>query len=112
MATTILLGIKTASESYLSVSRNIALILGAFSTLLGALLNFWNLDTYWLQRKSMLNQLIILRDRFRFEQARKSLGETELRQIFDQYTAIMGQHSEYWNDALGKTEAAAPEARS
>ncbi|MGW0993451.1 SLATT domain-containing protein [Streptomyces sp. NPDC002520] len=102
---TILLGIKSGNESYMVWSRNVALILGGVGTLLTALLSFWNLDTYWLQRKVILNQLISLRHQFQYlRAAQNSIGEVQLRAVFDEFERITGRHAEYWETMLSQTQ--------
>ncbi|MFE5051523.1 SLATT domain-containing protein [Streptomyces sp. NPDC056637] len=102
---TVLLGIKTGNNGYMVWSRNIALILGGAGTVMTALLSFWNLDTYWLQRKVILNQLISLNRQFQYLRvAQSSISEAQLRVIFDEYERITGRHTEYWETALSQIQ--------
>ncbi|MFF1681624.1 SLATT domain-containing protein [Streptomyces sp. NPDC058256] len=102
---TVLLGIKSGNESYMVWSRNAALILGGLGTLLTALLSFWNLDAYWLQRKVILNQLISLHRQFQYlRAAQNSIGEVQLRAVFDEFERITGRHAEYWEAVLSQIQ--------
>lgn len=102
---TVLLGIKSGNESYMVWSRNVALILGGVGTVMTALLSFWNLDTYWLQRKVIHNQLLSLQHQFHYLRAAQStVSEAQLRAVFDEYERITGRHSDYWETALSQAQ--------
>ncbi|MFG1661252.1 SLATT domain-containing protein [Micromonospora chersina] len=100
---TVLLGLQLRSPAYLEWSRNIALVLGALSTFIGGLLAFWNLDIYWLKRKVILNQLVMLNAELQFLRvAGDPLSVEDLRPIFARYITLMGHHNEYWQEMLNR----------
>ncbi|MEV6521819.1 hypothetical protein AB0M43_07775 [Longispora sp. NPDC051575] len=111
---TVLLGLQFSSTGYLAWSRNVALVLGALSMFAGGLLTFWNLDIYWLKRKVILNQLVMLYEELQFLRvASDSLSIEDLRPIFVRYVTLLGQHNDYWQELLnrdGTAESAGPAA--
>lgn len=105
---TVLLGVRAAGELGTWL-RNLALAAGAVGTILTALLSYWNLDNYWLQRKVILNQLTSLDRQFRYLRAsQSSISEAQLRAVFDEYERILGRHSDYWEAALSETQGTPP----
>jgi hypothetical protein len=101
---TVLLGLQFNSPSYVLWSRNVALALGALSVLMTGLITFWNIDSYWLKRKVILNELTLLQERFRFIKASdQEMSKQDLQEIFARYMEIEGEHSAYWEKILANT---------
>ncbi|MGY2119776.1 SLATT domain-containing protein [Nocardia gipuzkoensis] len=100
---TVILGLQIDSDSYTLVSRNIALVISAVLTLITSLHSFWDLDNYWLKRKVIYNELVLLGERLDFLKASDSpIKEIELNKLFSNYLEILGKHSEYWEMYLNK----------
>jgi hypothetical protein len=116
-ATTIVLGISVnepADSEYLTVSRNVALVLGALSTFLAGLASFWSIDSYWLKRKVILAQLESLSQEYAYRRAKSPDVPTEdLDYFFEKYQRILDQQTEYWESVLARTSSgpAVPTAR-
>ncbi|WP_067809184.1 SLATT domain-containing protein [Nocardia beijingensis] len=100
---TILLGLQIDSETYATVSRNVALVIVALTTLIASLLTYWNLDAYWLKRKVIYNDLVALRERFNYLRASDPEDKrAQLDKIFDDYMQLTGSHAEYWQSVLAR----------
>ncbi|WP_433622943.1 SLATT domain-containing protein [Nocardia sp. CA-120079] len=104
-ASTILLGLQINNESYIAVSRNIALAISAILTLIASLSAFWDLDKYWLKRKTIYNELTLLYDRFEYIKALDpSNKRDEMKKIFASYLNILRKHGEYWEAQLNRED--------
>ncbi|MEV5835586.1 SLATT domain-containing protein [Nocardia sp. NPDC052112] len=100
---TVLLGLQIDSDTYATVSRNAALIIVALTTIIGALLAYWNLDEYWLKRKVIYNDLVALREKYRYLTASNPKNKRALQnEIFESYMRLVGSHGEYWEAMLAK----------
>lgn len=99
-AATVVLGLKLTSYYWISEnSNNIALILTAVTTLLSGLMSFWDIQTYWLHTKVMLNNLKELRYELVFSLYSKPIPETEeLKKFLNRLVGIVGD--EYWEKLL------------
>lgn len=108
-ATTILLGLRFGNPHYVDISRNLALGFSALATFLTGLGTFWNLEIYWVRRKTAEHQLLLLKQRFEFRQkAPDGMSAAELDQFFAEYVAILGQQSEYWANQVNQGLAGQP----
>lgn len=99
---TIILGLKLAPEYWISKnSSNTALVLTSTTTFLSGLLSFWDIQTYWLRSKVMLNNLKELRYELAFALLSKSPTDTlELKQFLNRLVGIIGD--EYWEKLMQK----------
>jgi hypothetical protein len=105
---TILLGLQVHSDAYQTWSRNIALITTATVTLITGLLSFWNLDNYWLRRKTIYNALVVLKEKFEYIDALDPDDkDARMQAVFDEYLGILGKHTEYWESLMAKESKAA-----
>lgn len=101
---TVLLGLHIDSATYLDVSRNIALVLSAVLTLIASLNTFWDLDKYWMRRKVIYNDLVVLKEEFEYVRAMRGPGmRKEMEDIFGSYLHLLRKHSDYWE---GREQAA------
>jgi hypothetical protein len=100
-ASTVLLGLNTGNPHYTIVSRNLVLCFSALSALLTGLAAFWNLETYWLKRKVVLNRLVALKQELEFSRVRADpLSGPELRDYFIRYLDTLNLQAEYWDSLL------------
>ncbi|MEV0355778.1 SLATT domain-containing protein [Nocardia sp. NPDC050697] len=94
--TTVLLGLHI-DGAYLDVSRNIALVLSAALTLIASVNMFWGLDKYWMRRKVIYNDLVVLKEEFDYVRAMRGPGmRKEMEEIFGSYLHILRKHTDYW----------------
>ncbi len=98
-AATVVLGLKLPDHWISANSTNIALILTASTTLLSGLMSFWDIQTYWLRTKVMLNNLKELRYELVFSLYNKPIPEAEeLKKFLNRLVGIVGD--EYWEKLL------------
>ena len=101
-AATIILGLKLDAGYWISKnSNNTALVLTSMTTFLSGLISFWDIQTYWLRSKVMLNNLKELRYELAFALLSKStMNDTELKQFLNKLVGIIGD--EYWEKLMQK----------
>jgi hypothetical protein len=105
-ASTVLLGLRIDDPHYADMSRNLALGFSALTTFLTGLGTFWNLENYWVRRKAVEHQLLLLKQRFEFRRkTADGMPEAELDQFFAEYLAILGKLSEYWASQVNQGSA-------
>jgi hypothetical protein len=96
-ASTVLLGLRIDTPHYADMSRNLALGFSALATFLTGLGTFWNLENYWVRRKAIEHQLLLLKQRFEFRRnSPDGVSAPELDQFFAEYVTILGNQGEYW----------------
>lgn len=90
-------------SSYNYWSRNIALVLGAFGTLLGSIGAFWNVENFWLTTKGVYWELRDLRDQLCYRLAGSAeMDDAEALEYFDRMRAIVRKRKEYWEGVIKK----------
>lgn len=104
---TIILGLKSTGLckiSYLTEnSTNIALVLTTIITLMSALAAFWDIETYWIRLKIMLNKLKVLRYEYAFRLQRNSyVSKEEMESFFQRFVSL--QADEYWENYFDSIE--------
>lgn len=99
-AATVVLGLKITSCKWITENgNNIALILTALTTFLSGLMSFWDIQTYWLRSKVMLNNLKELRYELVFSLYRKPVPDTEeLKAFLNRLIGTVGD--DYWEKLL------------
>jgi hypothetical protein len=104
-ASTIVLGVDAAF--LLPYAKNIALVLGALMTLLGAIASFLNIEEYWMRNNAVHLRLKALRDRLVYLTADlQHIEEIVLQQIINDYQAITESNINYWYDAIAERHTA------
>jgi hypothetical protein len=105
---TIVLGLKNKGLSPIQClienASDIALILSSIITFMSALAAFWDIETYWIRLKIMLNKLKKLRHEYAFRLQRNSyMSNEDMENFFMRFTSY--QSDEYWEnyfDSLDK----------
>jgi hypothetical protein len=104
-ASTIVLGLDSAF--LVPHAKNIALVLGALMTLLGAIASFLNIEEYWMRNNAIHLRLKALRDRLVYLTADlQQIENAVLQQIINDYQAITESNINYWYDAIAERHAA------
>jgi hypothetical protein len=88
----IVLGYQVPTDcqsSYQLVSRNIALILSATITLLTGLASFWDVESYWLRKRTKLAKVEALREECVLLKLAKKDSSQEINDIISRYLAII-----------------------
>ena len=98
MASTIILGLKSAIDS--NVQVNIGLILSSLITFLTALSSYFNLEKYWMRNITKHIELNILRDEFQFDVLSQKLDKQRIDYYTDKLKSIQEDNKKYWNDVL------------
>ena len=98
MASTIILGLKSAIDSNLQV--NIGLILSSIITFLTAISSYFNLEKYWMRNITKHIELNILRDEFQFDVLSKKIDNQRIEYYIDKLKNIQEDNKKYWNDVL------------
>ena len=93
---TVLLGLKDWKPYF---STDIVLILTAIITLFSALSTFWDIESYWVRVKLMLNNLKALRYKFTFfVEGEEAIKNGQIKAFLDEFLLI---HSDgYWENYL------------
>ena len=114
-SSTVLLGLNvTPGSEYTVLSRNIALVIGAFSTFIVGLSAFWNIEAYWLKQKVLFARVRALRERLSFMQAKAgSLTAEQIEDGFLEYRGLMDDRIEYWErqSTIALPKIAAPDGK-
>lgn len=87
--------------TYLSVTKDIALILNTIVTALATLSIFWNVDKYWIQNKIIKHQLRQLKSAIEFERSEnKELSDEQLKSFFNKHQRILREFHLYWEGVM------------
>ncbi len=93
----IVLGLKLDHCNWVKIASNTALILTSMVTFLSSLAIFWDIETYWIRLKIMLNKLKRLRYEYTFEAVEGGkLSDKEIIPYLEKFIAI--QSDEYWEN--------------
>lgn len=97
---TVVLGLKLTSDNWWTENAsNVALAVTATATLLSGISALWNLETYWLRNKVMLNKLKELRYEIAFAlQGEEKADDKKLKVFLDRLVGVLGD--EYWERML------------
>lgn len=80
-------------------ASNVALAVTATATFLSGISALWNLETYWLRNKVMLNKLKELRYEIAFAlQSEGKVDDKKLKGFLDRLVGVLGD--EYWERML------------
>ena len=101
--TTVVLGIENEGTEILA--KNLAIIFGAFITLLTAVLSYFNIERFWMRSVSNHLKLNKLRDCFVFQHHKDNgLSQDDLEILFNDLNNITNQNIEYWNNIMVDTK--------
>lgn len=92
-----------------SIFSNIALVLGASVTMLGAWDAFSNYRSFWAQYTFTHAQLLALRAdiEFEFPEGTDEISEVVLKKFYRRYQNILDESNEYWRE-VRKEESGKP----
>ncbi|MND42198.1 hypothetical protein D3C80_329650 [compost metagenome] len=86
---------------YLSVTKDIALVLNTVVTALATLSIFWNVDKYWIQNKIIKHQLRQLKSSIEFERSEnRELTDEQLKSYFNKHQRILREFHLYWEGVM------------
>ena len=101
-ATTIVLGLQLPDSCWwVSMSNNVALVLGAGITVISGIATFWNIDKYRMQNIAMYLKLKNLRHRFVYEAKRAGgISDLALSRLHSDLQALKHEKVRYWEQAM------------
>lgn len=104
---TIVLGLDLSKidvgfSDYPTLSKNIALILGAIVTSYSAIMTYWNIEKYWFLNKTIVNKLRALRDELEDYISTNRFDQAEIQKKVVKYNEIKETFNKYWEGALSE----------